>query len=274
MPNNMIDCTKGLSTMTRPSIKAVKRLFALSKNQCAFPQCGRAIVQADGTVNGEICHIAGKSKKGPRYDPHLSQEVMHSFENLILLCEAHHKIIDGDKKTYTLEWLRGIKTMHEKDGYIELSIEDARSAELLLRSYLSIQAANQSKVMVNSPGSIQADKVTFVTRKKNFTHPPHPDSIAADLNKKNYVKYLIDRYKRFQHGDKDKVGRGKYIIIYNAIKGEFGAKWDEVPLIYFGQLIAFLQSRILRSKLGRNLNARGRKCFSSYEEWLKKPEKA
>jgi hypothetical protein len=260
--------------MTGPSIKTVKRLFALSGNRCAFPQCGRAIIQPDGTVTGEICHIAAKSKKGPRYNPNLSAEAIHSFENLILLCESHNKIVDGDTKAYTIEWLREIKAINEMSGIIELSPEDARRAEQLLRSYSSIQAAPYSKVMVNSPGAIQADKVTLVTRKKHVSPPPHPDAIAADLSRRNYIKYLIDRYNRFQHADKEKVGKGKYIIIRNAIKTEFGMKWDEVPLVYFEKLTTFLQNRILKSKLGRNLNAQGRKCFSSYEEWLKKPHEA
>ncbi len=199
---------------------------------------------------------------------------MHSFENLILLCEAHHKIVDGDKETYTIELLRSIKAVHEMDGNAELALEDAGRAEKLLRSYLSVQAAQNAKVMVNSPGAIIADKVIFINRKQHVSQAPHPDAIAADLERRNYVKYLIDRYKRFQHADKEKEGRGKYIIIYNAIKTEFGMKWDDVPLIYFEKLTEFLQRRILKSKHGRICNARGNKCFSSYVEWIKKPEKA
>ena len=260
--------------MNGPSIKTVKQLFALSGNRCAFPQCGRAIVQPHGIVTGEICHIAARSKKGPRYDQNLSGEAMHSFENLILLCEAHHKIVDGDKKIYTIELLRSIKAVHEMNGNVELSIEDARSAEKLLKSYLSVQAAPNAKVMVNCPGAIQADNVIFINRKKHVSQAPHPDAIAADLDRRNYVKYLIARYNRFQHADKEKEGRGKYITIHNAIKTELGMKWDDVPLIYFEKLTAFLQRRILKSKLGRIRNAHGNKCFSPYEEWIKKPEKA
>jgi hypothetical protein len=209
-------------TMTGLSNKTVKRLFALSANRCAFPECGRAIVQPDGIVTGEICHVAAINKKGPRYDPNLSEEETHSFENLMLLCEHHHKIVDGDTKTYTTELLRGIKAMHEKNGNIELSLEDDRRADQLLRSYFSIQASRNAKVMVNSPGALQADKITIITRKKHVSQAPHPDAIAADLSRRNYVKYLIDRYNRFQHADKEKEGRGKYVIIYNAIKTEFG----------------------------------------------------
>lgn len=257
-----------------PSIKTVKRLFALSANRCAFSQCDQAIVQPDGIVTGEICHIAALGKKGPRHDPNLSEEQSHSFENLILLCERHHKIVDGDTKNFTIESLRGMKATHEKEGSIELSLEDARRADKLFRSYFSIQAAPNAKVMVNSPGALQVNKITIITRRRHVTQAPHADSIAIDLNRRNYVKYLIDRYNRFQHADKEKEGRGKYVIIYNAIKTEFGMKWDQVPLVYFEKLTVFLQRRILKSKIGRIHNAQGYKCFSSYEEWMKKPEEA
>lgn len=262
--------------MTRPTLKTVKRLFALSNNRCAFPfpQCDRKIVQPDETITGEICHIAAKSKQGPRYDPNLSAKEKHSFENLILLCAHHHKIIDGDANTYTIEWLRRAKVAHESRGNADLSPEGVRHARQLFKSHQSIQAKDKAKVMINSPGGIQGENITVITGRKHPSQIPHPESIAADLNKRNYVKYLIERYKRFQHADKEKIGAGKYIIIYNAIKTEFGAKWDDIRCVYFEQLTAYLQHRILKSKLGRIRYAQGNKCFSSYEEWLKKPEKA
>jgi hypothetical protein len=68
--------------------------------------------------------------------------------------------------------------------------------------------------------------------------------------------------------DKSKTGKGKYIVIYNAIKREFGAKWDLVPEEKFPELADYLKQRILNSKLGRIKNSRGEKCFSSWEEWL------
>jgi hypothetical protein len=260
--------------MTGPAISTIKRLFALSANQCAFPQCGRAIIQPDNTVTGEICHIAAVSNRGPRFDPLLSADDIHLFKNLILLCEQHHKIVDGDIKTYSADYLRMIKAEHEKRGHHDIAPEDIRRAEQLYRSYLSIQAAPNSKIMVNSPGSFQADKITIVTNRKKRPHVPplHPDALAAHLSKRNYIKYLIDRYNKFQHADKNKVGKGKYIVIYNAIKKEFGMKWDDIPLAYFDNLAAYLQRRILNSKLGRIRNARELRCFSTYEEWITKPD--
>lgn len=257
-----------------PTIKTVKRLFAFSANQCAIPACDRSIVQPDGAVTGEICHIASRQKNGPRYDPLLTENECDSFENLILLCETHHKIIDTNVRKYTVELLRQIKLTHEKQGYIEISPQDEWRSRLLLKSLISVKAEPNSKVIINSPGAMQADTITIVTRRKKVVVQPHVDSIAADLDKRGYVKYLIDRYNRFQKADEAKIGRGKYIVIYNAIKGKFGRKWDEIPLMYFDELATYLQNRIIKTKLGRNLNAKKRRCFSLFDEWLIKPEKA
>ena len=261
--------------MAGPTPKTVKRLFAFSANRCAFPDCGRAIVQPDGTVTGEICHIEAVNKKGPRYNPELTKEKLHSYENLILLCEAHHKIVDADIKTYTESALKDMKERHKRLGGIELSIEDARKAEQLLRSYLSVHiTAPNGKIIVNSPGAIQADTVKIMGNRTRVIQTPHPESLSADLDRRNYIKYLIDRYNKFQFADKDKSGKGKYVIIYNAIKNQFGMKWDAVPLIYFDNLVTFLQRRILNSKIGRIRNAQGYRCFSCYEDWIRKPEEA
>jgi hypothetical protein len=51
-----------------PTAATVKRLFAFSKNQCAFPDCTIPIVEASGVVTGIICHIKARNRGGPRYD--------------------------------------------------------------------------------------------------------------------------------------------------------------------------------------------------------------
>ena len=85
---------------------------------------------------------------------------------------------------------------------------------------------------------------------------------------RNYALYLIKRYNDFQKADVDKLGAGKYGIIYRAIQREFGAKWDMVSQHRFNDLVAYLQSRILKTKLGRIRNSRGLRCFKTYQEFL------
>ena len=100
--------------MSRPTIATVKRLFAVSGNQCAFPDCTMPLVHStSGTVTGEICHIKARSPDGPRYDPNQDDKQRHAFDNLLLMCPAHHKVIDHDPETYTVAKLLQIKAYHE-----------------------------------------------------------------------------------------------------------------------------------------------------------------
>lgn len=258
--------------MTGPSDKTVKRLFALSRNRCAYPKCETPIVHPSGTVTGEVCHIRAQSAGGPRFDPAQTEETRHAFENLILLCSVHHRVVDAQPDIHTVELLREMKEMHERDGDIELSQESARMAQKLFEHcQLSVQATGNAQVMLASPGGIQAQQVVIKTSKRRApTILPTQGAIGHDLAKRNYTLHLIERYNEFQKWDSSKLGKGKYIVIHRAIKNEFGAKWDLVPETQFPRLVSFLQARILNSKLGRIKNSRGEKCFSTWEEWLQK----
>lgn len=94
----------------------LKKLFALSGNQCAFPGCPAPIIDDDtGLVVGEICHIKGKSPKGPRYDGTQSDEERNGYDNLLLMCDPHNKIVDHKetRDNYPPERLRKFKNDHE-----------------------------------------------------------------------------------------------------------------------------------------------------------------
>ena len=75
----------------QPTPTVVKRLFALSSNRCAYPNCEETIVDEYGTVIGEICHIEAAEKGGERYNKFSDDEYRRSFDNLILMCSNHHK---------------------------------------------------------------------------------------------------------------------------------------------------------------------------------------
>ena len=92
--------------MTGPSVATVKRLFAVSGNRCAFPECALPLVdEASGKVTGRICHIKADSPGGPRYDPEQHNKERHGFANLVLMCPLHHDVIDSDAEAYTMERL-------------------------------------------------------------------------------------------------------------------------------------------------------------------------
>jgi hypothetical protein len=103
--------------MSSPSTKTIKKLFGRSNNNCAFPKCTiKMIDEESDTIFGEICHIEAKNGKGPRYNPLQTDEERDSFINLILMCPIHHKVIDDDVDSYSVERLRKIKTDYESNS--------------------------------------------------------------------------------------------------------------------------------------------------------------
>jgi hypothetical protein len=94
-----------------PKESVVKRLFALSGNQCAFPGCIQQMVSEDGVL-GEICHIESANPNGERYNTASNDEQRRSFENLILLCSAHH-VVTNNVNEYSSLKLREFKLVHE-----------------------------------------------------------------------------------------------------------------------------------------------------------------
>ena len=144
--------------MNAPSERDVKILFARSMNRCAYPNCSTQIVQPTGTLTGEICHIKARSSNWPRYDETQTDEQRHAYDNLILLCRNHHKIVDSEPTTYTVELLKEFKELHERNGGFELTQDDVRLVRKLVDSYLQIHAEEDAQLIINSPNAIQIKK--------------------------------------------------------------------------------------------------------------------
>lgn len=114
-----------MSSKTRSlSLPDRKKLWALSHNMCAFPQCRQQLVEnvADAesgagysVVVGEEAHIYGFSEGGPRYDPEYPEALLESYENRILLCQTHHTIIDARRgEGFDAKTLLRMKKDHEE----------------------------------------------------------------------------------------------------------------------------------------------------------------
>lgn len=89
--------------------RAAKRC-AICKNDLII----NSTVHDDESVIGEECHIISAQPNGPRYNSEFPPIEIDSYNNLILLCRIHHKIIDDQHETYTAEILYSMKTNHEK----------------------------------------------------------------------------------------------------------------------------------------------------------------
>jgi hypothetical protein len=117
---------------SRPSAKTYNLLYAKSSNCCAFPGCTNPITIGQ-TLVGNVCHIKAASSGGPRYDPKQTNEDRHGYENLLLMCSIHNKIVDSDEAAYTVERLKQMKADHEARS-MPISDEDKRLAVNLLVS--------------------------------------------------------------------------------------------------------------------------------------------
>ncbi|MDY6948402.1 MAG: hypothetical protein SXG53_22105 [Pseudomonadota bacterium] len=83
----------------------------------------------DPSIVGEECHIVAQSQDGPRGKSDLTPEQRDTYGNLILLCNVHHKIVDDQPNTYTVEALRDLKTKHEAWVRSNLAYDGAKQAD-------------------------------------------------------------------------------------------------------------------------------------------------
>lgn len=112
--------------MTRKRLKltTLKALFAKSGNQCAFPDCTNKLIVDENIFVGQVAHIKAASSEGPRYDENLSDEERREYDNLILLCYEHHKIIDSLPERFDAQKLIEIKKNHESEVSSQLNLSN------------------------------------------------------------------------------------------------------------------------------------------------------
>jgi hypothetical protein len=140
-----------------PTQQVVKRLFAISGNKCAFPNCKAQLI-SEGTVVGEICHIKASSPEGPRYDASQENSGRGAYDNLLLLCATHHKVIDDDTESYTVDRLKRMKVQHEASAGRVAEPDAANGATLLLS--------------MNQSGGIAANSIFAHTINVQSGHSP------------------------------------------------------------------------------------------------------
>lgn len=167
--------------MKQPSQQTIKRLFAISGNVCAFPNCITPLVyEGTGKVTGRICHIKGRSPGGPRYDPEQTEDERHDFDNLLLLCSIHHDIIDSDPLSYTVELLRDMKMTHEKKHGVSSILSDEIANKLLATSNVTDGSIITS---INQSGSQTAHSITNIgnnVERQIILNKPVDDRLMVD----------------------------------------------------------------------------------------------
>ncbi len=102
----------------QPDINTIKALYSYSGGYCCMYDCRQQLINNNNkyktvTNIGNICHITAAKKGGPRYDESLSNIERSQYDNLILLCSIHHKVVDDLPQKYTTEYLKKMKKDRE-----------------------------------------------------------------------------------------------------------------------------------------------------------------
>ncbi len=182
--------------------RTLKKLFALSGNVCAFPGCNAPIVDTDtGVVVGDICHIKGRSENGPRYDPTQSEAERNGYDNLLVMCVPHNRIVD-DQRTYHLypvEVLQEYKRNHEAQ-YHRSVIENA-ALDAFVDAFM---VAGSVITTHNQSGGQNADTITNI-----YTHSysPATKSTASNNREHSHQQAIISALHQLPPPPSDFTGR-------------------------------------------------------------------
>jgi len=220
------------------SAKTKKLIFQEANSRCAF--CSESNID---TL--EIHHIHERADGGGN-EP----------ENLILVCANCHNAITNNTISKS-------EVMGKKNTLMQKTLVEKTKEKTSAKIFHLNNSINNG--FIGETINIKTVRIT------SLKLSPPENSIASDLNKRNYVKRLIERYQEFKKSEKD-IGNYKYAIIYSAIKREFKCKWDMIPLYKFDNLVLYLQNRIDKTILGRTRKNRGEKNYRSFEEFLKQVE--
>lgn len=87
----------------------IKHLWARVGGQCSI--CDQDLTN----TGGDVAHIVARQPDGARGDAELSPEQRDAYDNLILLCPNHHRLIDlTEPEKWSAERLRQVKADQEE----------------------------------------------------------------------------------------------------------------------------------------------------------------
>ncbi|WP_088041862.1 hypothetical protein [Bacillus sp. EAC] len=95
-----------------PSMSTLRELYILSGNRCAFQGCTHEIIDVNGTLVTQLCHIEAALPGGQRFNPKMTNKERAHASNLLFMCHKHHKVTDN-VAVYNVEKMKQIKQNHE-----------------------------------------------------------------------------------------------------------------------------------------------------------------
>lgn len=127
-------------SMRRPTLPANARalIWARVAGHCQFKGCNEPLfgdlVSGKPDINrAYIAHIVADSPDGPRGHPTKSAELSTAPSNLMLLCDTHHRLIDGPAtwRDFSVHHLQAMKDVHEERIRIVSAIAEDRASHVI-----------------------------------------------------------------------------------------------------------------------------------------------
>jgi hypothetical protein len=202
-----------------------KILWGRSGNRCALYECRKILVvnktpDDRESIIGEMAHIKGEKPGAPRYDARMTDKQRNAYDNLILVCGDHHKMIDDQFNTYTVDKLHQIKRQHE------LWIKNSTEKEMVNVTFAELDVITK---YLNSGQVLVDDSLTVIPPKdkikKNALSSETERLITIGLLQVKQVGDFIDKFPDVEFGERLKQG---FVAEYERLKNQEHLKGDEL----------------------------------------------
>lgn len=192
-----------------------RKLFSVSGNQCAKPECQKTLVPNETTNFGELCHIKGENPGSKRYDKEMSGEERRDYSNIIILCSNCHILIDSDDITYPEKLLKKWKKEHELSDKNPFELSDSLLKQLLEREHIRVEqinSQNSSQLVVSGQNNLVTqgipsnDLITIIKMMMgNNEEFSKKSQIKMTENMDNFAKIFVETgLKKISESNKEK----------------------------------------------------------------------
>jgi hypothetical protein len=137
----------------KPIPERIKTIvWARAAGRCQYAGCNASLIgdEISGATNANkayIGHIVADSADGPRGNPVLSPKLAHDPNNLMLVCDPHHRVFDRDMVAeHPVEVLMAMKRRHEARIRTVTAIDEDLGSHVI--RYAAKIGTNESPVAV------------------------------------------------------------------------------------------------------------------------------
>lgn len=126
--------------------------------------------------------------------------------------------------------------------------------------------AGGNPTVINSSGVVNLRSAGRARRAQAYP----ASAIGSDLLRRNYIRYLVQRYNQFKQADTSfgkAPARFSYAVIFKSIETKFKAPTYFIHVNAFDQLVDYLQSRIDGTILGKRNHSKGHRSYETFDEY-------